>query len=85
MNTASSLEARGLDEYEKGTDRLHNCKGHSIRMFTCFENEKLFNSVYALDMLKDNLNRNSFHDNMMGTDWRLNFVLSKETLLPCIY
>jgi len=84
-NTATSLLERGLDEYEKGTDRLHNCKGHAIRMFTCFEAEQTFNSLVAHQKLKEALNRNSFRDNMMGTDWRLYFVLSKELLLPCIY
>ena len=80
----TSLFERGLDEYEKGHDRLHNTKGHMYNMYQLFEKEPGFNKKLALENLIKFVNRDSFKENMKGSDWRYYFVLYKQTLLPCI-
>lgn len=78
------LIERGLDKYYKGHDRLHNTKGHMAKMFQLFQQEKGFNMTLALNNLKQYIQRTSFKENMKGADWRLFFLLYKQTLLPCI-
>ena len=79
------LIERGLDEYEKGHDALHNTKGHMNQIFSLFEKEDKFNNILAFQNLKKYLHRNSFKDEMKGSDWRYYFVQYKNTLLPCIW
>jgi len=82
MNTP--LKDRGLDEYEKGHDRLHNTKGHMAKLFDLFQNESNFNKPLAFEKLLKIVHRHSFKESMKGSDWRYYFVRYKETLLPCI-
>jgi len=78
------LVDRGLDEYEKAHDRLHNTKGHMNNMYELFAAEPGFNKVQAINNLVEYVGRDSFKENMKGSDWRYYFVLYEKTLLPCI-
>jgi hypothetical protein len=75
------LVERGLDKYYKGHDRLHNTKGHMSKMFQLFQQEIGFNTILAYNNLKQYIYRTSFKENMKGADWRLFFLLYKQTLL----
>jgi len=81
---STPLTEIGLDEYEKGHDRLHNSKGHMYNMFELFSKESGFKSLLAFQNLKNFLGRESFKEHMNGSDWRYYFVLYEKTLLPSI-
>jgi len=83
-DSLTPLVDRGLDEYEKAHDRLHNTKGHMNNMYELFAAEFGFNKVQALNNLVEYVGRDSFKENMKGSDWRYYFVLYEKTLLPCI-
>jgi len=55
-----------------------------VNMFACFEKELKFDKRLAQQNLQTYLSRQSFKENMKGSDWRLYFVLYSQTLLPCI-
>jgi hypothetical protein len=80
----TSLLARGLDEYEKGHNRLHNIKEHMANMFELFESEPGFNKQLAFNNLLQQLHQTSFKEQMKGSDWRYFFIIYQQTLLPCI-
>ena len=46
------LKDRGLEEYRKGYDHLHNTKGHMVKLFSEFEKESKFNKTMAYQNLK---------------------------------
>jgi hypothetical protein len=80
----ADLTKLGLDEYEKGHDRLHNSKGHMAKMYELFKDELEFDEKESLANLQKFVHRHSFKTDMKGSDWRYFFVLYEKTLLPCI-
>lgn len=80
----TTLQARGLEGYAPGHDRLHNCKGHLSALFGLLQHEPHFDSVLAQRILYDELHRRSFIEDMKGSDWRRWFANYRVTMLPCM-
>ena len=83
-DTSTPLIDRGLGEYHKGHDHLHNTKGHMANLFSQFESEPGFLKKLAQQNLLQYVRRDSFWQSMKGSDWCLYFCLYEATLLPCI-
>ena len=72
-NSNLSLEERGMDEYENGSEILHVTKGISSCMFTLFKKEQDFQIDECSAVLDNEVRKGAVSGSMLNGDWRVVF------------